>query len=130
MAKGLGSSSSKKDRMEISTPYDPVHLTHVGFNYHTGEFTVSSLNCVVDLRDFHRNGKDYWRTAVYHKESKSKIRKPSWILLHFTLNKRKRNQTKRPSRSSTSPRNNHHHRQAQQMLRNIRVVSPRQRRSS
>lgn len=43
MAKGLGSSSSKKDRMEISTPYDPVHLTHVGFNYHTGEFTVHLL---------------------------------------------------------------------------------------
>jgi len=25
-------------RMEISTPYDPVHLTHVGFNSVTGEF--------------------------------------------------------------------------------------------
>lgn len=24
---------------EISTPYDPVHLTHVGFNSSTGEFT-------------------------------------------------------------------------------------------
>ena len=24
---------------EISTPYDPVHLTHVGFNTLTGEFT-------------------------------------------------------------------------------------------
>ena len=30
-------SSSK--RLEISTPYDPVHLTHVGFNANTGEFT-------------------------------------------------------------------------------------------
>ena len=30
-------SSSKK--IEISTPYDPVHLTHVGFNTSTGEFT-------------------------------------------------------------------------------------------
>ncbi|KAF8074864.1 STE/STE20/PAKA protein kinase [Lyophyllum atratum] len=30
-------SSSK--RPEISTPYDPVHLTHVGFNSSTGEFT-------------------------------------------------------------------------------------------
>ncbi|KAL5492085.1 hypothetical protein ACEPAI_3532 [Sanghuangporus weigelae] len=30
-------SSSK--RPEISTPYDPVHLTHVGFNASTGEFT-------------------------------------------------------------------------------------------
>ena len=26
-------------RVEISTPYDPVHLTHVGFNTSTGEFT-------------------------------------------------------------------------------------------
>ena len=26
-------------RPEISTPYDPVHLTHVGFNARTGEFT-------------------------------------------------------------------------------------------
>jgi p21-activated kinase 1 len=26
-------------RIEISTPYDPVHLTHVGFNTSTGEFT-------------------------------------------------------------------------------------------
>lgn len=26
-------------RIEISTPYDPVHLTHVGFNSSTGEFT-------------------------------------------------------------------------------------------
>jgi len=31
----LGSSK----RPEISTPYDPVHLTHVGFNSSTGEFT-------------------------------------------------------------------------------------------
>ena len=44
MTKGLSSSSSKKERMEISTPYDPVHLTHVGFNYHTGEFTVQAIN--------------------------------------------------------------------------------------
>ena len=26
-------------RLEISTPYDPVHLTHVGYNPCTGEFT-------------------------------------------------------------------------------------------
>ncbi len=30
-------STTKKP--EISTPYDPVHLTHVGFNSSTGEFT-------------------------------------------------------------------------------------------
>jgi P21-Rho-binding domain len=47
MAKGLGSNSSKKEKMEISTPYDPVHLTHVGFNYHTGEFTVRNPNRIM-----------------------------------------------------------------------------------
>ncbi|KAJ6518822.1 STE/STE20/PAKA protein kinase [Mycena sanguinolenta] len=46
---GTTSSKSKKSvlgfifntqkRPEISTPYDPVHLTHVGFNSSTGEFT-------------------------------------------------------------------------------------------
>lgn len=30
---------SNNKRLEISTPYDPVHLTHVGFNASTGEFT-------------------------------------------------------------------------------------------
>ncbi|KAK3848166.1 MAG: P21-Rho-binding domain-containing protein, partial [Linnemannia gamsii] len=30
-------SSDKK--MEISSPYNPVHLTHVGYNLDTGEFT-------------------------------------------------------------------------------------------
>lgn len=32
-------SSDKK--IEISSPYNPVHLTHVGYNLDTGEFTVS-----------------------------------------------------------------------------------------
>ncbi|KAH8917990.1 hypothetical protein BT69DRAFT_613104 [Atractiella rhizophila] len=39
---GLGDALSEgggKKRFEISTPYDPVHLTHVGFNSDTGEFT-------------------------------------------------------------------------------------------
>ncbi|KAK9895551.1 PBD-domain-containing protein, partial [Cystobasidium minutum MCA 4210] len=30
---------SNQKKVEISTPYDPVHLTHVGFNVDTGEFT-------------------------------------------------------------------------------------------
>ncbi|KAI5119126.1 hypothetical protein M0805_005732 [Coniferiporia weirii] len=30
---------SANKRIEISTPFDPVHLTHVGFNASTGEFT-------------------------------------------------------------------------------------------
>ncbi|KPV74164.1 uncharacterized protein RHOBADRAFT_37120 [Rhodotorula graminis WP1] len=36
---GGGGSSSSSRKVEISTPYDPVHLTHVGFNSDTGEFT-------------------------------------------------------------------------------------------
>lgn len=30
---------TQQKKIEISTPYDPVHLTHVGFNSDTGEFT-------------------------------------------------------------------------------------------
>ncbi|KAJ7224313.1 STE/STE20/PAKA protein kinase [Mycena pura] len=35
----LGFIFNSSKRPEISTPYDPVHLTHVGFNSSTGEFT-------------------------------------------------------------------------------------------
>ncbi|KAJ7890513.1 STE/STE20/PAKA protein kinase [Mycena olivaceomarginata] len=35
----LGFIFNTQKRPEISTPYDPVHLTHVGFNSSTGEFT-------------------------------------------------------------------------------------------
>jgi len=80
MAKGLGSNSSKKERMEISTPYDPVHLTHVGFNYNTGEFTVSFFKKhIADSRDFRRNGKSYWKIVVFRKRNKNKILKRLWI---------------------------------------------------
>ncbi|GAA94775.1 uncharacterized protein L969DRAFT_54952 [Mixia osmundae IAM 14324] len=34
----VGDMVANQRRMEISTPYDPVHLTHVGFNFDTGEF--------------------------------------------------------------------------------------------
>lgn len=37
--------SVQRSRMEISTPYDPVHLTHVGYNTDTGEFTVRLAFC-------------------------------------------------------------------------------------
>ena len=33
---------SNDKKSEISAPYNPIHLTHVGFNTDTGEFTVSS----------------------------------------------------------------------------------------
>ncbi|KAJ1930253.1 hypothetical protein EC988_010051, partial [Linderina pennispora] len=32
-------SLSGDNRSEISAPYNPIHLTHVGFNNETGEFT-------------------------------------------------------------------------------------------
>ena len=79
MAKGLGSNSSKKERMEISTPYDPVHLTHVGFNYNTGEFTVRLQFKLLIARDFLLNGKSYWKTAVSRKRNRNKILKLLWI---------------------------------------------------
>ncbi|KAG9027111.1 signal transducing kinase of the PAK [Tulasnella sp. JGI-2019a] len=35
----MGDFLNTAKKPEISTPYDPVHLTHVGFNSSTGEFT-------------------------------------------------------------------------------------------
>lgn len=32
--------SNPNKKVEIGTPFAPVHLTHVGFNLDTGEFTV------------------------------------------------------------------------------------------
>jgi len=31
---------SSEKKMEISSPFNPVHLTHVGYNPDTGEFSV------------------------------------------------------------------------------------------
>jgi p21-activated kinase 1 len=39
MLGGMFDFLASSKRPEISTPYDPVHLTHVGFNSSTGEFT-------------------------------------------------------------------------------------------
>lgn len=39
MLSGMFDFLGPSKRPEISTPYDPVHLTHVGFNSSTGEFT-------------------------------------------------------------------------------------------
>lgn len=38
-ASSLSDLLTMQKKPEISTPYDPVHLTHVGFNSDTGEFT-------------------------------------------------------------------------------------------
>lgn len=35
-------------KLEISSPYNPVHLTHVGYNSETGEFTVRQ-ECISGL---------------------------------------------------------------------------------
>jgi p21-activated kinase 1 len=29
----------EQNKMEISSPYNPIHLTHVGYNQDTGEFS-------------------------------------------------------------------------------------------
>ncbi|KAF8202153.1 STE/STE20/PAKA protein kinase [Pholiota molesta] len=59
-------------RPEISTPYDPVHLTHVGFNSSTGEFTglpkewqqllqESGISPVMEIVKFYQEGHgDVW----------------------------------------------------------------------
>uniref|UniRef100_A0A060T898 non-specific serine/threonine protein kinase n=1 Tax=Blastobotrys adeninivorans TaxID=409370 RepID=A0A060T898_BLAAD len=38
-ALGQSQNSSSSSSLKISDPYDAVHLTHVGFNFETGEFT-------------------------------------------------------------------------------------------
>lgn len=42
-SKFMNSVLGSPKRVEISGPSNPVHLTHVGFNFVTGEFTVREL---------------------------------------------------------------------------------------
>ncbi|KAJ2807603.1 hypothetical protein H4R21_000407 [Coemansia helicoidea] len=44
-------SLSGESRSEISAPYNPIHLTHVGFNNETGEFTGLPQEWSVMLRE-------------------------------------------------------------------------------
>ncbi|KAJ2136094.1 hypothetical protein J3F82_006418, partial [Coemansia sp. RSA 637] len=44
-------SLSGESRSEISAPYNPIHLTHVGFNNDTGEFTGLPREWSVMLRE-------------------------------------------------------------------------------
>ncbi|KAJ1799065.1 hypothetical protein LPJ59_002086 [Coemansia sp. RSA 2399] len=44
-------SLSGESRSEISAPYNPIHLTHVGFNNETGEFTGLPREWSVMLRE-------------------------------------------------------------------------------
>lgn len=67
-------------RVEISHPTNPVHVTHVGFNFVTGEFTVCKplassfvllplgwvgfvLTTTFSYRDYPKNGNGYCRRA-------------------------------------------------------------------
>jgi hypothetical protein len=55
----LGSSKTPS----IGKPYDPVHLTHVGFNNDTGECASSSSASVCRLAAWRRHGswpEDAW----------------------------------------------------------------------
>jgi hypothetical protein len=81
--------TSQKGRVEISTPYNPVHLTHVGYNNDTGEFTVRAAQSergahVVDSNLVHRacrkNGSSSWPRAGSRGRSRLRIRKPSSTL--------------------------------------------------
>jgi hypothetical protein len=44
----LGLLPSSDNKIAISSPYNPVHLTHVGYNQETGEFIVSNLVIIID----------------------------------------------------------------------------------
>jgi hypothetical protein len=54
-------------RPEISTPYDPVHLTHVGFNFSTGEFT-----------GLPKSGNNFYKTAGFPSPIRRRTRLLSW----------------------------------------------------
>lgn len=45
----ISSISGTPRRPNIGAPVNPVHLTHVGWDAHTGQYTVSS-RCCVSLR--------------------------------------------------------------------------------
>lgn len=47
----MGGILNSPKRMDISTPYDPVHVTHVGFNTDTGELTGLPLEWQKLLQD-------------------------------------------------------------------------------
>jgi hypothetical protein len=78
---------SNQKRMEISTPYDPRHVTHVGFNNDTGEFTVRFFNMDVTLwsarsrcflfcsRDCLKNGNSSSQTLGFRNKNKPRTRR-------------------------------------------------------
>ncbi|KAL1762862.1 kinase-like domain-containing protein [Schizophyllum commune] len=87
-------------RPEISTPYDPVHLTHVGFNSSTGEFTglpkewqqllqesgisrsdqEKNPQAVMEIVKFYQEGQgtgEIWdKMAMGHQQSQAQQRSP------------------------------------------------------
>lgn len=85
------SSPSYNKEMEISGPYNAVHVTHVGFNATTGEFTglpeewqtllqhsgiskreqVQNPQAVLDVIGFYQETHDHPQDAVWHKFEKA-----------------------------------------------------------
>ncbi|CAG8622071.1 7283_t:CDS:10, partial [Dentiscutata erythropus] len=53
---------STQKRVEISSPYDPVHLTHVGFNQETGEFTA-----VLEIVKFYQDNTAGGKNSIWEK---------------------------------------------------------------
>lgn len=78
-SKFMNSMLGSPKRVEISHPTNPVHVTHVGFNFVTGEFTVRKplassfvlplgwvgfgLTATFSYRDYPKNGNDYCTRA-------------------------------------------------------------------
>lgn len=84
----LGSPRSIK----ISAPENPVHVTHVGYDNQTGQFTVrhwhqqwntdaaARVRRLTWHRAFPRTGSGYCRPAAFRKRNRSSIRRP-WLTL-------------------------------------------------
>lgn len=72
-------------RPQISAPENPVHVTHVGYNYDTGEFTVRFISLFPrnepvltrSTRVFQRNGRESSKMRVYPSKSKRPTPRPS-----------------------------------------------------
>ena len=59
MNENTAESDATLEKSMISTPFNPVHITHVGYDHNVGEFTVcySMNDCLtLSIRAFLANG--------------------------------------------------------------------------
>ena len=113
----------------ISAPENPVHVTHVGYDQNTGEFTVrssldmkneaarcyigvsscvkflpiSSFRILTYTRAFPGNGKKRSKQTASPSKSRRKTHKLSSTWSHSTTNKTKSAATSRSTTNSTMP---------------------------